>query len=116
VACGAGDGWCIVSCYGLATPSRGGMCGVPLALVLSTLYPPCEQLLIDMGTDAWASIIVGVCCGHSTLVVVVLGRRSYVGVSDVAGVGWGLLGGLYSPPQIPGGILRIPQDSQESQE
>jgi hypothetical protein len=28
----------------------------------------------------------------------------------------GLMGGLYSPPPIPGGILRIPQDSQESQE
>jgi hypothetical protein len=29
---------------------------------------------------------------------------------------WAIFRGLYSPPPIPGGILRNPQDFQESQE
>jgi hypothetical protein len=81
--------------------SCGGLHRVPLVLVLSILYPPCKQLLIDVGAGAGVSIIVGVCCGCSVLVVVVLGWRGYVGVSDVVGIKWGLLGPLYGSSYVP---------------
>jgi hypothetical protein len=47
----------------------------PTSLLAANIRdPPCEQLLADMGAGAGLSIIIGVCCGCSSLVVV--GPRS----------------------------------------
>jgi hypothetical protein len=62
-------------------------CSPTSLLAANTHNPPCEQLLADVGAGAGSSIVIGVCCGCSSLVAV--GPRPEGlggGVSDVAWV------------------------------
>jgi hypothetical protein len=49
-------------------------CSPTSLLAANTHDPPCKQLLADMGAGAGSSVVIGVCCGCSSLVVV--GPRS----------------------------------------
>jgi hypothetical protein len=49
-------------------------CSPTSSLAANTRDPPCEQLLADVGAGAGSSVVIGVCCGRSSLVAV--GPRS----------------------------------------
>jgi hypothetical protein len=62
-------------------------CSPTSLLAANTRDPPCKQLLTDMGVGAGLSVIIGVCCGRSSLVAV--GPRSEgLGGGTVTWHGW----------------------------
>jgi hypothetical protein len=75
-------------------------CSPTSLLAANTRDSPCEQLLANVGVGAGSSIIIGVCCGHSSLVVV--GPRS----EGLGGGQWRGMGGRVrwcSPLLLTGG-------------